>query len=240
MWQVDEILSAIRTKLEKMIDSQEVLDSAMRYHEAVITGLRVTFEPKYPTASLRGLGGGGVVLRLSSGADDGINAIEVIEKCLKYPHTSIGLGTKISLSDSLQKEAQTLSDLHHRHIMPVEVCGSLSLKDKEGIQEQDFIVPYYTMPFVNSIDLAEFADSDSATAEKLTLLYAQAASALEYIHERGLLHIDIKPQNIFVQNYENEPNALLADFGFCKWLPPEVTSSVTMVITTDPYAHPDL
>src|ERR1043166_2572072 len=60
------------------------------------------------------------------------------------------------------------------------------------------------------------------------------------MHRAGFVHLDVKPENIFVQDYRaGEPTALLADFGFCKRITPR-SDKLTMIMVTDGYVHPDL
>ena len=70
---------------------------------------------------------------------------------------------------------------------------------------------YYVMDYVEGVTLSNKVRSDGAISEYLSRNYlSQILSALEYIHRKGVLHLDLKPGNIMV-NQDDE--VVLIDFG---------------------------
>src|SRR5690606_18544983 len=82
------------------------------------------------------------------------------------------------------------------------------------------------------------AEGPIPAAEAETIL-RQVASALDYAHRRGVIHRDIKPDNILL---DSEGHAILADFGIVKILEGEGTSGLTAtggVLGTPAYMAPE-
>lgn len=99
------------------------------------------------------------------------------------------------------KEAQTLAELFNQHIVKV-----YDIFEENG-------TAYYVMEYVNGDSLAKRVlghPMDNAT----TLKYMnQICQALKYIHNRSILHLDIKPSNIL---FRNNDELVLIDFGISK------------------------
>jgi tRNA A-37 threonylcarbamoyl transferase component Bud32 len=102
-----------------------------------------------------------------------------------------------------EQEATILAGLQHPHILPVHDYG-----DSDGFT---FIV----MPFIKTGTLADAIDEHPLPLEQITRVITQVGDALDYAHARGLVHRDVKPSNILI---DERGNCLLADFGIAKIL----------------------
>jgi Nif-specific regulatory protein len=71
--------------------------------------------------------------------------------------------------------------------------------------------PYFTMEYFEGIPINKFFKGYS---EELLLALIQVLHALDAIHNQGLIHCDLKPQNILVGHTNQELNVKLLDFGF--------------------------
>ena len=115
---------------------------------------------------------------------------------------SIGENKKIYDAQKLkfQREAQRIHQLSgHPNIVKVF----------DLFEEND--TAYYVMDYIKGSSLAQV---DKPIAEPLVMHYLnQILSALEYVHLQGILHLDIKPNNIMIDNHGN---AILIDFGASK------------------------
>jgi serine/threonine-protein kinase len=100
-------------------------------------------------------------------------------------------------------EAKQVAALHHPHIVPIYAFG-----EERGIF-------YHVMPLLHgSLRDRLLKDGPLAPAEAVRLV-CQIASALGAAHTLGLVHRDVKPENILL---DAEGNALLTDFGIAREL----------------------
>jgi serine/threonine-protein kinase len=75
--------------------------------------------------------------------------------------------------------------------------------------------------------------------DQLTAL-AQIAEALDYTHELGIVHCDVKPSNILVCESFSEGGAILIDFGIARAMTDQAARRPTHVEASLPYASPEV
>ena len=126
-------------------------------------------------------------------------------------------------------EAEAAANLDHPHIVPIYEIG-----EHEGQY-------YFSMKLMEGGTLAELSEEcvarDVAWARRAALLVATVARAVHHAHQRGILHRDIKPTNIMMDE-QGEPH--LTDFGLAKLVldRPDFTQSVA-VLGTPGYMSPE-
>jgi eukaryotic-like serine/threonine-protein kinase len=117
------------------------------------------------------------------------------------------------------QEAEAASKLDHPNILPIYSYG-----------EQDGL-PFIIMPYMEGGTLSEYAAQHGCLLLSEAQWYlAQIASALDYAHEQGCVHCDVKPANILL---DNEGQAMLSDFGIARLVQP-----VRENVTADRSGHP--
>jgi TolB-like protein len=105
-----------------------------------------------------------------------------------------------------RREAQAAANLDHPNILPIyEVSES-----HDGL-------PFFSMKFASGGSLLEAAPALRSEPRRAVALMAKVARALQYAHEQGILHRDLKPGNILL-DARGEP--MVSDFGLAKWLEP--------------------
>src|ERR1051326_4593385 len=120
-----------------------------------------------------------------------------------------------------RREAQAAANLDHPNILPIfEVSES-----HDGL-------PFFSMKFAGGGSLLEAASALRPEPRRAIALIAKVARAVQYAHDQGILHRDLKPGNILLDG-RGEP--LVSDFGLAKCLEP--TSNLTRTLT--PYGAPD-
>ena len=104
-------------------------------------------------------------------------------------------------ADRFQRELQIAARLSHPHIVPMYEAG-----------EADGLL-YYVMAYVPGETLADRIRRDGAMPLDEALRFtAEMGEALQYAHELGVIHRDVKPSNILV----SRGHAFLMDFGVAK------------------------
>ncbi len=118
--------------------------------------------------------------------------------------------------DRFRLEAKTIARLQHPHILPLYDYGV----------EDDII--YLVMAFVAGGSLADMMDKGKVPLSEIDRILRQVAGALDYAHRQGVIHRDIKPDNILL---DKEGNVLLADFGIVKIVSGESDNNTNPALT---------
>lgn len=131
--------------------------------------------------------------------------------------------------DSFFAEAQRIATLQHPNILPVYNFGHL----EDGR-------PYLVMEYAPKTILDLFRNPDGsrrlAFPEELVPYLKQAAAALYYVHENGLIHQDVKPGNLLIGR---SGQTLLSDFGATFYLGLQTHASLGEVTGTASYMPPE-
>jgi WD40 repeat protein/tRNA A-37 threonylcarbamoyl transferase component Bud32 len=127
--------------------------------------------------------------------------------------------------DRFLREARSVAQLRHPGIVPVHDVGQ-----HDG-------VPYLVSAFVQGTTLADLLTARRPTPREAATMLAAVADALQYAHEQGVVHRDVKPSNIMV-GADGTPH--LMDFGLAKRDAGEVTMTVEgQVLGTPAYMSPE-
>ncbi len=100
-----------------------------------------------------------------------------------------------------EREAQAVARLNHPAIVPVYEFGEVAGQ------------PYFTMEFVEGLDLATYCHTNRLRRPEIARLMVRVCDAVHYAHERGVIHRDLKPGNIIVDELKR-PRIL--DFGLSR------------------------
>ncbi|WP_461784516.1 serine/threonine-protein kinase [Prosthecobacter sp.] len=114
---------------------------------------------------------------------------------------------KATFAERFRREAEALARLNHPHIVAVYDFGETA----EGHM-------YYTMEFVSGMDLQHLLKRDSPEPRQILQIITQVCEALQFAHERGIVHRDVKPANILI---DERGNVKVADFGLAKVVGPQ-------------------
>ncbi|MGE5730499.1 MAG: protein kinase domain-containing protein, partial [Gemmatimonas sp.] len=150
----------------------------------------------------RELGGGGMSSVFV--ARDNALGRRVVVKVL--PHE---LAATVSV-DRFNREIMLAAALQHPHIVPVLSAGETAPDDHEiGIR-----LPYFIMPFVEGESLRTRLARGPLSVREAVSIMKDVSRALVYAHGRGIIHRDIKPDNILLSS----GSATVTDFGVAKAL----------------------
>jgi hypothetical protein len=146
---------------------------------------------------------------------------------LKVPHFNGPPEAQTAARRRFLREARAAAAVRHPHVCPIYDVG-----------EQDG-TPFVVMAFIEGSSLAErlqreghFADCRTAAA-----LAVQVAEGLAAVHDQGLIHRDLKPGNILL---DQNGAAYLTDFGLARWQDDaEYLTAEGAVVGTPAYMAPE-
>jgi TolB-like protein/tRNA A-37 threonylcarbamoyl transferase component Bud32 len=169
----------------------------------------------------RELGGGGMS-RVFIAEDNSLGRKVVVKVLLPDLAATVNI-------ERFRREIQLAAKLQHPHIVPV-----LSAGISDGL-------PYYTMPFIEGESLrARLSRSGELPVHDTARILRDVLSALSYAHEHGVVHRDMKPDNVLLTGN----HAVVADFGVAKALsastnPGSSLTSLGVALGTPAYMSPE-
>jgi formylglycine-generating enzyme required for sulfatase activity/tRNA A-37 threonylcarbamoyl transferase component Bud32 len=149
---------------------------------------------------------------------------------LKRPLAVKVLSPDLLLSTTAQerfrREAETIAQLSHPHIVPLHFIGSA----------QDVV--YLVMAYVDGESLADRIQREGRLdPEETARILREVASALDLAHRRGVIHRDIKPHNVLLERETGR--SLVTDFGIARTAENASLTASGMVVGTPTYMSPE-
>ena len=178
--------------------------------------LRHVLGAEYDLLSGIGQGGFARVYRARDKRLDRIVAIKVIRPDL--------IGRKVFV-DSFRKEGIALAKLRHPGIVPI-----YDIRERGGLI-------YYVMPLVEGTTLDERMERARLPPYESRRILFELADALAAAHRAKMVHMDIKPGNVFLEG--DLQKVLLMDFGLAKSLSLSSEESDGAVVGTPEYMSPE-
>jgi len=150
-----------------------------------------------------GIGGMGIVYK--GKRDDKEFEHKIAVKILKHNFNSEYVLKRFQI------ERQTLANLQHPNIARLLDGG----KSDDGL-------PYLVMEFIDGVPITEYCDKNKLTTRSRLELFRTVCGAVQYAHQNLVVHRDIKPGNVLV-NQEGRPKLL--DFGIAKLIDKNVNET---------------
>lgn len=172
---------------------------------------------RYEIERVIGAGGMGLVLK---GFDAELHrpvAIKVLA-----PH----LAHSAAARKRFAREAQATAAVIHPHVIPIHNVES---GDK---------LPYLVMSYINGSSLQWYVDTNGPlTVEETLRIAMQTAAGMRAAHEQGLIHRDVKPANILLE--EGTLRVVLSDFGLARTMDDASLTRTGIVTGTPHYMSPE-
>jgi serine/threonine protein kinase len=128
--------------------------------------------------------------------------------------------------ERFKREVKAIAALSHDHILPAFASGDYG----------DWC--YLVMPYIEYGTLENKLEDGPLSLREAGIILDQLSKALQYAHERGIIHRDIKPTNVLLRDGEH---VYLTDFGLVKRVGEENGLTVTgYLIGTPEYMAPEL
>jgi serine/threonine protein kinase len=179
--------------------------------------------PEYEELEEIGRGGMGIVYRSMHKKMQRVDAIKVIRPDRL---TNVSPDVIRQMQQRFERELRLAAFVAHEHIVPVYQVG-----------ETDGCV-WFSMQFVKGTTLHSLSRSGSLVPEHAARYLEKIARAVHTVHGHGILHGDIKPQNILIETETDRP--LLSDFGVADFLVSDMLTAPTGVAGTPAYMAPEL
>ena len=161
----------------------------------------------YEIVRLIGRGGMGAVYLARDRALERLVAIKVLPP---------GAATDAGVLERFRREAKTVASLQHVGIVPLYAFG-----ERRGLV-------WFVMGYVRGESLGSRIDRETILDVDTTrTLLAQVADALDHAHRQGIVHRDIKPDNILID--DTSGRAMLTDFGIARADTLQAGTSLTQV-----------
>jgi eukaryotic-like serine/threonine-protein kinase len=139
------------------------------------------------------------------------------------------LAFRSEIKSRFLREAETAAQLSHPNIVPIYT-----------VDEQEGLV-FFVMAYVSGDNLAKrLHERGVLTVDETRRILREVSDALAYAHDRGVVHRDIKPDNILLEQASGRP--LVTDFGIARAMDSEGDSRLTatgMAIGTPAYMSPE-
>jgi serine/threonine-protein kinase len=131
-----------------------------------------------------------------------------------------------TFTDRFRREAKVLAKLENLHIIPIYDFGIGNR------------IPWIAEMLVEGCTVSSLLRSARLYLSRAVSIICQVAAALEYAHGKGVIHLDVKPQNILL---DGSGNVYLTDFGIA-WMVQgsTVLARTGMIVGTPQYMAPEL
>jgi len=177
-----------------------------------------SFGTRYRIEKLLGEGGMGAVYKAYDSELGRTVALKLVRK---------ELATSRQIMQRFKQELLLASKISHKNILRIHDLGEV-----DGIK-------FISMAFVEGADLADLILKNGRLSTERAVKFAkQLCAALEAAHHEGVVHRDLKPQNILI---DQNDQLYVSDFGLAKSLEPDMTAMTQagQVLGTPRYMSPE-
>ena len=165
-------------------------------HQPPITEQPGTVIGPYKLLQQIGEGGMGVVFMAEQ--------TEPIQRTVALKIIKPGMDTRQVIA-RFEAERQAVAMMDHPNIAKVLDAGTT-----------DSGRPYFVMELVKGVPITKYCDEKHLPLRARLELFVQVCQAVQHAHQKGIIHRDIKPNNVLVAEYDNHAVPKVIDFGVAK------------------------
>ncbi len=137
------------------------------------------------------------------------------------------------------REITTTAALHHPNILPLYDSGQVTIETDRPIGPRESLLLYYVMPYIAGESLRQRLDHEKQIdVDEAIRIATEVAAALDHAHDQGIIHRDVKPENILLDN----GRAMVADFGVARAISMADADKITrsgVTVGTPTYMSPE-
>ncbi len=191
----------LRQRLEAMLeqmDRDETLEAppGVTADEAeFLEGPGVVID-RYKLLQVIGQGGFGVVYMAEQ--------LEPVVRKVALKVIKMGMDTREVVA-RFEAERQALAMMDHPSIAKVLDGGATAAGR-----------PYFVMELVRGVAITDYCDQNNLSTQERLGLFAEVCHAVQHAHQKGVIHRDIKPNNVMVTLHDGRPVPKVIDFGVAK------------------------
>ncbi len=206
--------------LYKKEDEEEEWEKEKSTVEELLKSVINDLGSQYKILKAKGVGSAGLVFEVSDTRMKVSRAMKIprpIEKKVDY-HSGV-----------LEKEIRKLLALNHENLIKIHYISS---EKKE--------TPYFLMDYVkDGKNISKYIEENNSSINEIMYLFKQAADGIRYLHANGVVHCDIKPDNMLVVGGSDNPKVLITDLGYSKYIRASGHKEIEVRFTRF-YGHPTL
>lgn len=162
--------------------------SPTEFHAPSVEELQGLF-PQLEIIELIACGGMGAVYKARQPQLDRLVALKILPP---------SVGQDPAYAERFRREARAMAQLNHPYVVGIFDFGQVGAYF------------FFVMEYVDGLTLHELIRSEEMETKKMLNLFLQICAGLGYAHEKGVVHLDIKPGNIML---DKEGHAKILDFG---------------------------
>jgi len=129
---------------------------------------------------------------------------EPIQRTVALKIIKPGMDTRQVIA-RFEAERQAVAMMDHPNIAKVLDAGTT-----------DSGRPYFVMELVKGVPITKYCDEKHLPLRARLELFVQVCQAVQHAHQKGIIHRDIKPNNVLVAEYDNQAVPKVIDFGVAK------------------------
>lgn len=157
---------------------------------------------------------------------------EPIRRKVALKIVKVGMDTRQVIA-RFEAERQALALMDHPHIAKVLDAGATETGR-----------PYFVMELVEGVSITTYCNEHRLTIPGRLALFRYLCLAVQYAHEQGIIHRDIKPTNVLVTQRDGRPYPKVIDFGIAKAVNQRLTEKTLVtcyeqIIGTPMYMSPE-